>query len=91
MHDELLGRQGEWNQLPDPSDFLESVAKEIGADMDAYGECIESGRAEEGVTQDLVAADAFGFNGTPTFQFTANFTDTVFTLVGAQPYTEFQS
>ena len=47
MHDQLFSNQSQWNQLPDPSEYLASVAESVGADMEAYTECVDSGRTVE--------------------------------------------
>ena len=82
MHDELFANQNQWNQVADPSAYLATAAEAVGTNMDAYQDCVESGRTTEIVQAGMDTADELGFNGTPTFQFTANFMDTAYTLVG---------
>jgi protein-disulfide isomerase len=90
MHDALFGRQQEWNQLQDPSDFLAGVAEEAGADPDAYQACMDSGETIARVDAGIAEGEALGFSGTPTFVFSGEaFTDT-FTLVGAYPLDSFR-
>ncbi len=91
MHDEMFANQAQWSQLPDPSEFLASAAEKVGADMAAYAECVESGRTQQLVQDGMAAADALGYNGTPTFLFTAPFTETTFMLEGAYPLSEFSA
>jgi protein-disulfide isomerase len=90
MHDALFGRQPEWNQLQDPSEFLAGVAEEAGADPDVYQACMDSGETIALVDAGIADGEALGFSGTPTFVFSGEaFTDT-FTLVGAYPLDSFR-
>ena len=89
MHDELFGRQNEWNSLPDPTDFLVGAAEEIGADIAAYQACMASGRKEAQVEASATAGNALGLNSTPSFQFTRPESDESYTLAGAPPIDTF--
>ncbi len=88
MHDELFANQRQWSRLPDPNDFLAATAEKLGADMDAYRECLESGRKAPVVEAGVAAGRALGFNGTPSFQFMNAAGDT-YKLVGALPIASF--
>ena len=90
MHDQLFGRQNEWNQVADPTDFLADAAEQAGADMDAYQECVDSGRTQEKVEAGIAEGEALGFNGTPTFVFSSNTLTETYTLVGAYPVDTFR-
>jgi protein-disulfide isomerase len=90
-HDELFARQGEWSSLPDNSGFLASVAGDIGADVEAYQACVESGRTVPMVEQRVAQGRAFGFSGTPSFHVVDNVNDATFEIVGAQPFEVFAS
>jgi protein-disulfide isomerase len=90
MHDALFQAQQEWNRLPDPTAFLAKVAREVGADMTAYEQCLASGRTDARVQQSLAAGQALGFNGTPSFQFVHHASSKTYTLVGAQPVEVFR-
>src|SRR5215831_17829120 len=70
MHDALFQAQPQWSRLPDPTAFLAATARKVGADMPAYERCMASGRHDARVQQRAAAAQALGFTGTPTFQFT---------------------
>ncbi len=59
------------------------VAEEIGADTEAFANCLEEGRSEE-VANDLADGREYGVTGTPTFFING------MRLVGAQPYAAFQ-
>lgn len=85
MYEALFQAQQDWNRLPDPSAFLAKAAREAGADMTAYEACVASGRQDGPVQQSVAAAQALGFNGTPTFQFMHQPTGKTYPLVGAQP------
>jgi len=85
MHDALYQAQPQWNRLPDPSAFLAQLARGVGTDMPAYEQCLASGRTDAQVQQWVAAAQALGFNGTPSFQFVHHASGKTYTLVGAQP------
>ncbi len=90
MHDQLFSRQSEWSQLADPSDFLASVAEEVGADAALYEECMASGETIALVDDAIAEGQTLGFSGTPSFVL---FTDTLpetYTVVGAYPIGYFQ-
>ena len=89
MHDRLFARQSEWASLSDNSDFLEGIVDEIGADLDAYQTCIESGRTVPIIDQRVAQGRQLGFGGTPSFQIVDNLTDEVVDVVGAQPIETF--
>src|SRR5262245_28747078 len=57
--------------------------------MPAYERCMASGRHDARVQQ--LAAQALGFTGTPTFQFTQQASGKTYTLAGAQPVDVFVS
>jgi protein-disulfide isomerase len=85
MHDALFQAQQQWSRLPDPTEFLASAARKVGADMPAYEQCMASGRHDARVQQRAAAAQALGFTGTPTFQFVQQTSGKTYTLSGAQP------
>jgi protein-disulfide isomerase len=89
MHDQLFKTQDEWRDLPDPTDYLAGAAKKAGADINAYNQCLESGRTPPLVQESVDAGAALGFNGTPSFQFIVNKDGKTSTLVGAYPMETF--
>ena len=89
MHDELFAHQGEWASLSDNRAFLAGIAEEIGADLDAYQSCLDSGRTLSVVDERVAEGRQLGFSGTPGFQIVDNRTDEIFELVGAQPVETF--
>jgi protein-disulfide isomerase len=85
MHDQLFLTQNQWGALPDPTDFIASLAEEIGVDIAAYEECVVSERSNEIIDKGVLDGEALGFNGTPSFQLVSEITGDTYTLVGAQP------
>ena len=90
-HDALFARQGEWSSVPDNSGFLAAVASEVGADVDAYQVCVDSGRTVPMVEQRVAQGRALGFSGTPSFHVVNNVTDEIIEVVGAQPLEVFSA
>ena len=90
MHDQLFNRQSEWNQLADPSDFLASVAAEIGADPAVYEACMTSGETIAFVDDGVAEGQLLGFSGTPSFSLFTQTLPEVYTVVGAYPIEYFQ-
>jgi len=89
MHDRLFARQQEWASLPDNSGFLAGIAEEIGADVDTYQACVDSGRTLPVVDERVAEGRQLGFSGTPGFQIVDNRTDETVEVVGAQPVETF--
>ena len=85
MHDEIFSRQSEWTQLSDPSDFLATLAAEIGVEVAAYEDCLGSDRPGEHITADVAEAQEYGFSGTPSFRLTSAALEHDYQLIGAQP------
>ena len=90
FHDSLFFNQQQWASLPDPTPFLDQTAQQIGADMDAYEACMESGRTAPIVDERVAQGRDFGFNGTPSFHVVNNETGDAFELIGAQALERFQ-
>jgi protein-disulfide isomerase len=89
MHDELFGAQAQWTSLPDPTDVLARIARDVGADVAAYEACMSAGRAEAEIERSVAAGQALGFSGTPSFRFIHEESGETYTLVGAQPVDTF--
>src|SRR5690606_8082461 len=64
------------------------LAGEIGADTTAFENCVGGMEIEQVVQERTDQGLALGFDGTPSFLFTAG-EDAVYTLVGAQPFEQF--
>jgi protein-disulfide isomerase len=90
-HDELFANQGAWGPLPAPGPYLETVAEQVGADLDAYRTCVDSGRTSEAVERSIAEVRALGFSATPSFQIIDNRTGDTYRLIGAQPFEVFTS
>jgi protein-disulfide isomerase len=90
MHDALFARQGEWNRLPDPAAFVESVAEELGVDMQAYSVCLAEGEMAERVANDIEhGTTILDFYGTPSFRFSSADSDANYSMSGAHPLARF--
>ena len=79
-HDKLFT-----NQTALASSDLLTYASELELDVDAFTECLETGRFRDEVLDDMNEGRSYGVTGTPTF-----FINGV-RLVGAQPLEAFQS
>jgi protein-disulfide isomerase len=66
MNEKLFETVAEWS-AGDPSDFLATYAGDLGLDVDAFTECLDSGRAAAVVQGDLLAGEMAGVNATPYF------------------------
>lgn len=90
-HDELFANQDSWESLPEPGTYLETAAEQVGADVDAFKTCVESGRTADAVERSITEVRSLGFSATPSFQIVDNRTGETFQLVGAQPVDVFTS
>lgn len=64
---------------------LASVVTGVGADLDAFRECLGSGKYEDKVEADIQKAKSYGVNGTPATFVVDNHTGKSQLLGGAQP------
>jgi protein-disulfide isomerase len=65
----LFETQNEWSQQ-EPGDVIETFvgdALDLGLDVAAFRECLESGQFGEQVAQDVEEGKQAGVEGTPTF------------------------
>jgi len=90
MHEQLFSRQSEWNQVADPSDFLTSVAAEVGADPAVYAACMSSGETIAQYQKGIDEGQTLGFSGTPSFVFFTDKLPRTYTVVGAYPIDYFR-
>jgi protein-disulfide isomerase len=90
MHAELFRSAEEWGNAADPAPVFARLAEEVGADPAAYAACIEAGEKVALVEARVETALSRGFGGTPSFQFARAADGSVFQLVGAQPYDQFE-
>jgi len=89
MHDQLFRTQTVWSNQNDPAAEFGNLAALVGADMNAYENCVAGSEREADVQANLNEGLALGFNGTPTFLLTAAGASESFPLVGAQPFDVF--
>ena len=85
MHDALFALQNDWNQLPNPVDYLINIAQEINLNMSDFRNCLNDGDNETEVNDSVEIAVGLGFNATPSFQFIRADSEEVYPFVGAQP------
>jgi len=62
-----------------------SLAQKVGLNVSAFTSCIDSNQYADQVTQEKAAATAAGINSTPAFLINGT------SIVGAQPYSQFQT
>lgn len=79
MHNKLFSNQ----QALDVAS-LKKYAGELALDQTKFDECLDSGKYESEVQNDLSQGGSYGVSGTPSF-----FVNGIM-LVGAQPYSEFK-
>ncbi len=85
MHGLLFERVDQWADQGDAVDRFKSYARELELDRLAFNECLDSGRTSPAIDADLEAGLAQGVQGTPTFFLNG------YPIVGAQPFSAFQS
>ncbi len=79
MHDKLFENQ----QTLSPAVY-DSIAKEIGLDLNKFHASIETHRNQAGIQADMAIGSAIGASGTPTFFINGH------KLVGAMPFESFK-
>jgi len=91
-HNMLFEKQSEWQSLASEEFF--SSAKQFATDIDlnpgSFESCLSSSEVASKVRQDSLDAASLGATGTPTF-FIGNEKDGFVKMVGAQPYSAFQT
>ncbi|MDP2675209.1 MAG: thioredoxin domain-containing protein [Dehalococcoidia bacterium] len=78
-HDLLFENQGALD-VPD----LKGYAEQVGADVDEFNGCLDSGKHQQEVLQDIQDGRTAGITGTPGFLINNSL------VSGAQPYEQFQ-
>ncbi len=91
-HDILFEKQSQWQRLPSAElqTTLSQYASDLGLQTVNFESCLESEDIADEVNRDALAAASLGITGTPSF-FIGNEEDGFVKLVGAQPFTAFQS
>ena len=72
------------NQAAMTVEDLKGYAQEMGLDTGEFNECLDSGKYEQEVLQDMQDGRAAGVSGTPAFFINGQL------VSGAQPFTVFQ-
>jgi protein-disulfide isomerase len=80
MHDRFFDKQNELSPA-----YFEQVAREIGLDLPKWKAAVESRSSQAAIQGDMVAGNAVGANGTPTFFINGR------KLVGAMPFESFKA
>jgi len=66
MNEKLFASNQEWSAA-DPATTFPAYAEELGLDVDAFQECLDSGEGARVVKGDQMAGEAAGVNATPYF------------------------
>jgi protein-disulfide isomerase len=85
MHDILFEKQAEWSEGSDAKDKLVGYAGDIGLNVSTFTSCYDDGTHNAAIDAAVAYAQSVGANGTPTFYIEGK------QLVGAQPYSAFQT
>ena len=82
MHDAIFEGQNALGNgtVAIPYDNLKQYANDLGLDTDQFNQCLDSGKYEDEVTNDLRDGIKYNVSGTPTFFVNGQ------RIVGAQPY-----
>ncbi len=94
LHDKLFNEQQQMSPRGTAkfsADKVTQWAEEIGLDMDAFTQCVDSDKYRSEVQNDLSEGKSLGVSGTPTFFIYADGDEQAQKLVGAQPYSRFQA
>lgn len=83
-HDKLFDSQSGENQGVFNKDNLKRFAVDLGLDMAAFDECLDSGKYTSIVQNETQAAQSMGVRSTPTFLINGK------PVLGAQPFEVFQ-
>src|SRR3954467_11126855 len=82
MQDALFTTQNQWEALPSPSTFFDSLARVEGVDIARWRQCVQSGKMKAWIQADHDRAERAGAGSTPSFMIGDKL------LVGAQPIDE---
>ena len=66
MHDQLFINQASWERLPDPRDFMHSLAVTAGVPANVYSDCMSKNRMLHQLSADIQRNRATGVNDVPT-------------------------
>jgi protein-disulfide isomerase len=79
MHDALFNTQQQWEVLPSPALFFDSLARAQKVDIDRWHQCVQSGKMKPLIQADHDRAETAGASATPSFMIGDKL------LAGAQP------
>lgn len=85
MHDKLFETQQVWSALTDVNETFIGYTGSLGIKKESFRSCLADQSVLSAVKADAALASELGANGTPTFMINGNL------LVGAQPYSAFQT
>lgn len=93
MHAYLFGNVVGENKGSFTDKRIKLIAEKAGLSMDAFNSCYDSGKYEDRVQQDAKDGQAVGITSTPSFliTYTVNGEKKTKLIVGAQPFSEFQT
>ena len=83
-HDMLYSSQSGENQGAFNKDKLKKFAEDLGLDISAFNECLDSGKYTQLIQEESSTASSIGVRSTPTFLINGR------AIVGAQPFEIFQ-
>lgn len=67
MHDMLYEKHTEWESVKNPYQTFVGFAKDLGLDLDTFKNDYESTSVQDDIKADILSANKFGVNATPTF------------------------
>jgi protein-disulfide isomerase len=83
-HDYLFENHGGENRGAFNKDNLKQFAVDLGLDIEAFNECLDSGKFSQAVQSETSAGRQIGVQSTPTFLVNGQ------PIVGAQPFENFK-
>jgi len=91
-HDALFRDQSQWNRIESSllTEKFTQMASDLGLKTNNFESCLSSTSISQEVNKDYTEARGYGATGTPTF-FVGNDKNGYEKLVGAQPFSAFQS
>jgi protein-disulfide isomerase len=84
MHDELFDNINAWAGQSNAVELFAGYAAEIGLEEDAFQECMDSGKYDEAIEEDMRLGQSLGVRSTPSFLLNGNL------IAGAQPLSTFE-
>ncbi|MEK6812793.1 MAG: thioredoxin domain-containing protein [Nanoarchaeota archaeon] len=85
MHELLFKNQQDWSGNPKATFTFKTYADQLGLNKEKFDACVDNREHDAEIQKDMAACEAAGTSGTPTFFINGQ------QVVGAQPYTAFQT